>query len=234
VGQRGGAAHSGGAPEPRLNVLAAAATCRLTHHGDAGYRAIALTTLVGSQMSWWITRPNTRRKDQCSPRAGLGEVIFDENRPGRGRFAVQPRASFNRIQAHLPRQVSAKSVPIEAKSMAISRPPSASRWLRSSPNGCQSLPPGASRSERLRVADSARLLGVPDSDVVRPPLAELLAPVRVSTEQAQALVRLASARLDTAGVLLRTAEDTRSAAQAIRDLIKYFRKSTWGLVKTPF
>jgi LytS/YehU family sensor histidine kinase len=71
-------------------------------------------------------------------------------------------------------------------------------------------------------------------DVARQPLAELLALAHVSAEQAQALVHLASARLNTARVLLRTAEDTRSAVQAIHDLMKYFRKSTGSLVKTPF
>ncbi len=42
-----------------------------------------------------------------------------------GRFTAQPRASFNRIQAHLPREVSAKSALIETKSMGISRAPRA-------------------------------------------------------------------------------------------------------------
>lgn len=45
------------------------------------------------------------------------------------------------------------------------------------------------------------LLGDPDLDIAKLPLAERLALARVRTEQTQALVRLASARLDTAYVL---------------------------------
>jgi hypothetical protein len=50
------------------------------------------------------------------------------------------------------------------------------------------------------------LLGDLDLGVARLPLADLLALVRVSTEQALSLVRLAPARLGAASVLLRTAE----------------------------
>jgi hypothetical protein len=53
-----------------------------------------------------------------------------------------------------------------------------------------------------------------------PPTAQLLALARVSIEQAEALMALATALLDTARTLLRTTEDTGNAVQAIRDLMK--------------
>jgi hypothetical protein len=64
------------------------------------------------------------------------------------------------------------------------------------------------------------LLEASGLDAARPPFGEVLALARVSTEQAQALVRLASVLLDTADALLRTAKDTQDAVQAIRDLMK--------------